>query len=120
MEGGDICISRMERGTGVMTQIQKSELIKDFEGHPISQIACTMSFINIQPPLYDVDFGRQKEGSNGPGQKTLAYLSGQELGGKKKLFTLGLSKGSVVFVGMNNLNTLHTKMSFHRDRIVSV
>jgi hypothetical protein len=27
VEGGDICLSRMERGTGVMAWMQKSEFI---------------------------------------------------------------------------------------------
>lgn len=48
----------MERGTGVMVSIQKSETILDFEGHATGQAASLIKFINIDAPLYDVDFGR--------------------------------------------------------------
>lgn len=61
IESGDICLSKMDRGTGVVVSIQRIDTIQDFEGRSINQSGTLIKFINLQPPLYDVDCGRMKD-----------------------------------------------------------
>jgi hypothetical protein len=39
---------------------------------------------------------------------------------ESKLFAVGLSKGSVIFVSMKNMSMIYTRISYHRERILGL
>lgn len=64
LENGEICITKMERGTGNYVSILRGYEIEDFDKHLINQFICSMSFIDMQMPFYDVDSGLKKTEEN--------------------------------------------------------
>lgn len=79
-----------------------------------------IKFIDIDPPFYDVDFGKGK-GTDNSIASAIAMMNNLEMDPAKcKLACLGLSKGSIVFISLQNYQMIFTRMSYHRDRILAV
>ncbi|EAS06246.2 WD domain, G-beta repeat protein (macronuclear) [Tetrahymena thermophila SB210] len=119
VEGGDICRYRLEKDTGIVEDTYSSEQIMDADCHPLNQKATTIKFLKAFPPQIDVEINdiRIREHEE---KVESSFENLTELFLKNQLMTLGCSKGSIVFLNINDMKKVYARFSFHREQILQI
>ena len=101
----------VEGDTGKLEKMQESRSLKDYEGKSMSQQITTISCCYTEPPKYDCeifsDQHRDKEPINP------AYASIDQEGDTDRFLVIGLSKGMIVFVRVDDLDHIYARFSIH-------
>jgi hypothetical protein len=117
LKTGAICIYRiLDKETSVLEHMQYPNQIKDATGKAISQAITTMTIASAVPPTYDCElFTKPVDTKSMMG----SFLLGKTFDTiHDSYLALGLSKGSVIFVSVNDLNTITARFSLHRQAVV--
>lgn len=90
----------------------------DIENHALNQNPTIIKFFELVPPEYDSEItensilAKNKEDSN------VDNISSEFQ--TMKLITIGCNKGSIVFVSLKNLSKIRTRLTYHRESIISI
>ena len=101
--------------------MQESKSLKDYEGKSLNQQITTISCCYTEPPQGDCeifsDLHRYQEPINP------AYTFVDQEGDKQftdKFLVIGLSKGMIVFVRVDNLDHIYARFSIHQSAVLQV
>lgn len=113
---GQICVYNVEGVTGKLEKMQESKSLKDYEGKSLNQQITTISCCYTEPPQGDCeifsDLHRYKEPINP------AYTFVDQEGDTDKFLVIGLSKGMIVFVRVDNLDHIYARFSIHQSAVL--
>lgn len=108
----------MEGVTGKLEKMQESKSLKDYEGKSLSQQITAISCCYTEPPKYDCeifsDLHRYKEPTNP------AYTFVEQEGDTDRFLVIGLSKGMIVFVRVDNLDHIYARFSIHQAAVLQI
>ena len=106
--------------TGTLERLQESKSLKDYEGKSMSQSICSINKCYTAPPQYDCeifsDLYKYREPSH-PDYEFIQDPDGEDL---DRFLVIGLSKGSIIFVKVNNLDQIYARFSIHREEVKQI
>ena len=125
LKTGSICVYHVEKETGTLEQLKESKSLKDYEGKPMTQGITCLDTCYTAPPRYDCeifsDLHKYREPE--PGKADYEFIGTQEELDNDLLDTflvVGLSKGTIIFVRVNNLDHIYARFSVHRQAISQI
>lgn len=121
LKTGSICIYKIDKETGTLESLRESKSLKDYEGKNMNQAISCIKNCSIQPPQYDCeippDLYKYIEPHN-PDYEFIQPENGEEI--LDQFLVIGLSKGTVIFVKVNNLSHIYARFSIHREAITYI
>lgn len=117
---GTICVYRINQAeTAILEKMLQSNMIKDTAGKALNQNITSICFAATIPPWTDVDVYNEASSSNAKGmnkqfEKYQEQLNKYPADKTDRFLALGLSKGSVIFVPVHQIDLIYARFSFHR------
>lgn len=120
LKTGSICIYKIDRETGTLESLRESKSLKDYEGKNMQQSISCIKNCSTAPPQYDCeippDLYKYVEPTN-PDYEFITPEDGEVL---DQFLVIGLSKGTVIFVKVNNLSHIYARFSIHREAVTHI
>ena len=114
---GTICVYRINQAeTAILEKMLESNMIKDSIGKALNQTITSICFSATIPPKFDVDIYNEASLSNAKMMND-AYdeqLAKYPMDQTDRFLALGLSKGSVIFLRVDQIDDIYARFSFHR------
>ena len=125
LKTGSICVYHVEKETGTLEQLKESKSLKDYEGKPMTQGVTCLGTCHTRPPQYDCEIfsDLHKYQEPAPGEADYEFVGTREELENDLLDTflvVGLSKGTVLFVRVNNLDHIYARFSIHRQAVTQI
>ena len=118
LKTGSICIYNIDRETGTLESLSESKQLKDYEGKSMNQAITCIKNCSIEPPQHDCeippDLYKYVEPHN-PDYDFVQDMDGGHI--LDQFLVIGLNKGTVIFVKVNNLSHIYARFSIHREAI---
>jgi WD40 repeat protein len=114
---GTICVYRINQAeTAILEKMLQSNMIKDAIGKVLNQSITSICFSATIPPKFDVDIYNEASLSNAKvmKEKYEEQLAKYPADKTDRFLALGLSKGSVIFLQVDQIDFIYARFSFHR------
>lgn len=114
LKTGSICVYNIEGETGTLEKLQESKQIKDYEGKGLNQAITCICTAYTEPPQYDCEIFSDLYKYMEPTVPEYDFIDDPNGDMIDKFLVIGLSKGTVIFVKVNNLDHIFARFSIHR------
>lgn len=120
---GTICVYQVDlqnNNTFLERQVSRSE-VKDSAHRPLAQDIKAACLASTVPPAVDIEASNDNSSVGEVEKKRIKErrqaLEGRSQPGSDRLLVLGAENGSVVFLDVKQLETVHARFFFHRAAI---
>lgn len=114
LKTGNICVYKCDKDTATLEKLKYAKEIKDYEGKSLTQSITSMSLVCTEPAKYDFeilsDLHTYKENED-PSMRIYLDEQGEYSDG---FLVFGLSKGSIIFVKVTNIDSIYAKFPVHK------
>ena len=108
LESGSICIYRIdESNTTILENLLHQNQIKDSLGRNFNQQITSVTFCQTVPPKFDIEIYSEET-------KIVSEWQEKTPGKIDRFMVLGTSKGMVLFLEVDNIETIYARFFFHR------
>lgn len=117
LKTGSLCIYKIDKETGILEKIQDPKVFKDYEHKPLAQTISFIGTCRTEPPKYDCEILSDLHKYKEPAMPDYYFRGPRrevEAGLLDKFLVMGLSKGTIVFVRLDNLENIYARFSIHR------
>lgn len=116
LKTNSICIYNTEGETGILEKIHESNHFKDYEQKPLAQNITFIGTCCTEPPKYDCEIFSDMHQYQEPLEPDYKFVGEEDNEGlpPDKFLIIGLSKGTVCFVRLDNLESIYARFSIHR------
>ena len=122
-KGTKICVYKCDQQTGTLEKLKESKSIKDYEGKSMNQAITCISTCYTKPPQYDCEIFSDLHKYKEPTCPDYDFIGTMDEINNCELDTfliIGLSKGTIVFVRVNNLDHIYSRFSLHRQAVEQI
>ncbi|CDW78455.1 wd repeat-containing protein 87 [Stylonychia lemnae] len=120
LTSGTLCIYKIDRDTAILEKLQYPNQLKDSEGKSVTQQITSMTFASSVPPKYDCEIFNEVNVNNKMQEEEKSSMKNQYVDYTDKFLVFGLSKGTIVFISVDNLELIHARFSIHRQAVEQI
>lgn len=117
LQNGTLCVYNIDQETGYLEKMTESKQLRDYEGKGLSQHLTCITKCLTKPPQFDCeifsDLYKYKEPLE-PDYELIEDPNGERA---DQFIVIGLSKGTVLFVRVNDLDHIYSRFSIHRQAV---
>ena len=116
VEDGDIYSSKLEGDQGKIDRHCVLAKSLDSEKHSVNQMPSCLRFLQLVPPHIDTEIMERTSDPLFPASLEERVALYREL----KLLAVGGTRGSIIFLPVNDLSNIYCRISYHREKIVNL
>ena len=121
LKSGILCIYNIDKETGTLEKVQYSKDLKDYEGKSMSQSITFITTAHTEPPQYDCEIFSDLYKYREPHHPDYEIIPDEDENETvDKFMVVGLSKGTIVFVRVDNINHIFARFSIHRQAVTQI
>ena len=83
----------------------------------MSQSICSINKCYTEPPQYDCEIFSDLYKYREPAHPDYNFIQDPDGEDLDQFLVIGLSKGSIIFVKVNNLDQIYARFSIHREKV---
>jgi len=117
---GAICIYKIDKETGSLEKLQESKSMRDYEGKSLSQQITSIGSCYTEPPQYDCEIFSDLYKYKEPTDPEYRFVEDPDGGVLDHFMVIGLSKGTILFVKVNDLDHIFARFSIHRQAVTQI
>ena len=117
---GSICVYKIEKETGTLEKLQESKSLKDYEGKSMNQQITCITTAYTEPPQYDCEIFSDLYKYREPTDPEYQFIQDPHDGDIDQFLVIGLSKGTILFVKVNNMDHIFARFSIHRQAVKQI
>jgi WD40 repeat protein len=120
---GALCVYRMnEARTAILEKMLYPNMIKDESGKVLNQVVTSICFTSVIPPKYDVEMWNEHASSSNNIMEKFHKEQKRKFPEDQthRFVVMGLAKGTVIFLPIDQIDLIYARFSFHRQPITTI
>lgn len=124
LQDGTICVYRLEEegDTAILDKIVESKNLRDHLNRPQVQQITSVTMSEIIPPKFDFEIDTETSAADNKHIEETYHKEMEKYPAEllDRFLVLGLSKGSVIFLAVNEIDKIYARFFFHRAAIIRI